>query len=392
MPIEHDNTGITIQNLTEILDEREAYLQTDDGFGSDFVIKGDSPTGNLQYADASREQELQELVQYLANQMNVETAEGVFLDYIAFRNFVTRQSATYTVIPITVTGTANLTVEAFKLTILDQNTDRLYVNRESFTIGTGGTIDVNFSCTDFGPVSASSTSTYVISTPVLGVTAIEYKSGGVTTVGSNTETDAEFRARRDLLLDLLATSTTSSIRSAVLEVSGVTHCSVTENDTMSTVDTIPAKAFEAVVLGGDDTEVAQAILSKKPAGIQAYGTTVESVTDADEDTFDIGFTRPSEVPIEMRITVKVTSSQPTEWEDAVKSAIVTQFESLYGPSNDIFAFNFYSILDSYSEIENVTQLEIQKVIDSALWNNTVAIGKREYGSLSVDDITITQTT
>lgn len=390
MPIEYNNNGIIIQNLTEILDERESSLQTDDGFSSDFNIRGDSAVGNLEYTDAVREQEIQELIQYLANQMNVETTEGVFLDYIASRNFITRESATYTVIPITVTGTANLTVEAFKLTIKDQNTDRLYVNRSSFTIGSDGTVDVDFSCTDFGSISANSGSTYIISTPVIGVTSIEYKSGGSTSVGSNTETDAEFRARRDLLLDLLATSTTSSIKSAVLNTSGVTHCSVTENDTMSAVDSIPAKSFETIVLGGDNTSIAQAILSKKPCGIQAYGTTNVSITDEDGDSFNIGFTRPSDIAIEMRTTVKVVSTQPVEWENAVKQAIVDKFNTLYGPNNDIFAFNFYCVLDSYDEIENVTQLEVQKVIDSNLWNNTVSIGKRERGTLSIDDITITQ--
>ena len=64
----------------------------------------------------------------------------------------------------------------------------------------------------------------------------------------------------------------ASIKANVSEVDGVSYLEVYENDTVSTVDTIPAKAFEVVVQGGTDTDIAQAILEKKPAGIQAYGT------------------------------------------------------------------------------------------------------------------------
>lgn len=390
MPIEYDENGITIQNLTEILDERENSLQSDELFGTDYIITGDSAVGNLQYADADRELALQELALYLASQMNVDTAEGVFLDYIAFRSFITRQPASYTTIPVTITGTANLTVEAFKLVIKDNSTDRLYTNRSSFTIGLSGTVDIIMSCTDLGPVTANSGSTYTVSTPVLGVTTALYKVGGETVVGSNVETDAEFRARRELSLDLLATSTKSSIKSAVSEVSGVTNVYVIENDTNATVDTVPAKAFEVVVMGGDNTEVAQAILSKKPAGIQAYGVITVDVEDEDGDTFNIGFTRPSEVALEMRITIDVESTQPTEWLNTVKQELVNKLNTLNNPNQNIYAFNYYSVLDDKTEVINVSQLQIQKEIDSNLWSDIVIIGKREFAILDVANIAITQ--
>ena len=59
MSITYDTTGISIQTLTEILDERENNLQS--FLGADFVISGDSAIGNLQAADSDREFDIQEL-------------------------------------------------------------------------------------------------------------------------------------------------------------------------------------------------------------------------------------------------------------------------------------------------------------------------------------------
>ncbi len=390
MTIIYDENGIIIQNLSEILDEREATLQS--VLGSDFIISGDSPIGNLQLSDADRELSIQELIAYVATQMNPDTAEGIWLDYICALNNVYRYAPTYTTIPITVSGTVGITVDAESLMVVDESTDRYYVNEEYFIIGSGGTYDTTFRCTDYGEVSASDSSTYSIKTPLTGIDDVEYTSGGTTTLGSDTETDSHLRARREEEIESSASSTLASIKAIVNDVSGVEFVQCYENDTSSTVDSIPAKAFEVVVLGGDDTDIAEAILSKKPAGIQAYGTTVESVTDDDGNSFNIGLTRPTEVPIEMRITMLLTEGQTSEWEDEVKASLVSQFTSYYDVGDDIYVYPLYGALNSYSEILNITNFEIQKVADSGLWGSSVIIGNREVGTLSVDDITFTQTT
>jgi hypothetical protein len=60
----------------------------------------------------------------------------------------------------------------------------------------------------------------------------------------------------------------------------------------------PGKSIEIVVQGGDDTAIAQAILASKDAGIQTYGNTGPiQVFDSNNDSFLIFFSRPTEVPI-----------------------------------------------------------------------------------------------
>lgn len=390
MTIQFDSTGIISQNLTEILNERESSLRT--FLGQDFVVSGDSIVGNIQLADADRELAIQELIVYLAIQMNPDTAEGIFLDFICALNNIYRLAPQYTTIPITVTGTAGVGVISGALTIVDETTDEYYTNSSAFTIGSGGTVDVAFQATSYGSILASSSSTYTIKTPLSGITAIAYTSGGSTSVGSYTETDSELRARREYLLDLVATSTKASIKSAVLNVTGVDFCQVYENDTAVTVDGIPTKAFETVVQGGADEDIALAILTKKATGIQAFGTTIEAVADEYGDSFNIGFTRATEVPIEARITLLVTSTQTTDWEDEVKQALVDKFIQLYTVGQDIYVYNLYCVLNSYAQIINTNVFEIEKEIDSSLWSNTVDILPREVATLIVDNIVITQVT
>jgi uncharacterized phage protein gp47/JayE len=65
----------------------------------------------------------------------------------------------------------------------------------------------------------------------------------------------------------------------------------------------PGKSFEIVVSGGDDQVIATTIFNSKPAGIQAYGNTNVTVQDVALNTYNIGFSRPSQVPIYVTISL-----------------------------------------------------------------------------------------
>ena len=126
MSITYDTNGLSIQTLTDILDEREANLQT--FLGSDFTISGDNAISNLQLADADREYDIQELLLYLATQLDPDEAEGVWLDFTCALNNITRYRPEKTIIPITITGTLGVSKIANEITIVDNTTDEYFVN------------------------------------------------------------------------------------------------------------------------------------------------------------------------------------------------------------------------------------------------------------------------
>lgn len=390
MGITYDTTGITIQTLSEILDERETNLQT--FLGTDFTISGDNAIANLQLADADREFDLQELLLYIAMQLDPDQAEGIWLDFICALNNIKRYSPEKTLIPLTITGTVNVSKSAGTIIVVDEDTDEYFTNVNAFTVGSGGTVNVSFQATSFGDISASSGHTYSLKTASSGISSVTWNGTGVYSIGRYAETDIELRARREFTVELSASSTLASIRANVSEVDGVSYLNIYENDTMSTVDTIPAKAFEVVVLGGTDIDIATAILEKKGAGIQAYGTDSETIVDENGNSFVIGFTRPTETPVELRITATVSSLQPETWETSLKQSLVQEFEKIYSVGDDIYTYNLYCILNNIPEIINISVFDVEKEVDSNNWATSLVIGKREVATISINNITITQNT
>lgn len=388
--ITYDTTGITIQTLSEILDEREANLQT--FLGTDFTISGDNAIANLQLADADREFDLQELLLYFAMQLDPDQAEGIWLDFICALNNIKRYSPEKTLIPLTITGTPNVSKNAGTIIVVDEDTDEYFTNVDAFIVGSGGTVNVSFQATSFGDISASSGHTYSLKTASSGISSVAWNTSGTYSIGRYAETDTELRSRREYTIELSATSTLASIKANVSEVEGVSYLNVYENDTSSTVDTIPSKAFEVVVLGGANTDIATAILEKKPVGIQAYGTTTETITDENDNSFNIGFTRPTETPVKLRITAKVSSLQSEAWETDIKQKLVEKFEEIYSVGDDIYTYNLYCVLNDIPEILNVSVFDVEKEIDSNNWAASLVIGNREVATISTANITITQNT
>lgn len=77
----------------------------------------------------------------------------------------------------------------------------------------------------------------------------------------------------------------------------------------------PGKSFEIVVNDNNgeasNTAIAQAILNSKPAGIETFGTTSQQVSDAFGNPYSIYFSRPTQVPIYITLSLQtdLTTSQ-----------------------------------------------------------------------------------
>lgn len=80
-----------------------------------------------------------------------------------------------------------------------------------------------------------------------------------------------------------------------------------QNNTTGSAITVafgrPGKSFEIVAAGGTNDAIAKAILGSGPAGIQPYGSTIVQELDAFGNIYNIGFSRPSQVPIYVSISL-----------------------------------------------------------------------------------------
>jgi uncharacterized phage protein gp47/JayE len=143
--------------------------------------------------------------------------------------------------------------------------------------------------------------------------AVNYASG---ITGRAMESDTELRmglgARQKQ-----STANEVAIQNEILKVSGVEYARVYSNRDIVEVDGRPPKSYEAVVVGGDEQAIAELIFEKGPAGIQAFGTIVKDVVDSEGFHWDIGFSRP----VNKYIWIKIDYSRNSE-EDFPMDAVL----------------------------------------------------------------------
>lgn len=182
-------------------------------------------------------------------------------------------------------------------------------------------IDVAAEATVTGPVQGYSGTITAIDTAVAGWAGVINLLDA--TPGNNVESDPDLRARRSNELGGQGVSALPALRAAILRVQGVTTCTVFENTTDATVDTLTPHSFECLVEGGLDASILQAIFDSKPLGIAPIGTTTGGVTDDAGVSHTMKFSRPTLVNVYVAIALtKDPAAYPTDGDVQCQEAIV----------------------------------------------------------------------
>jgi uncharacterized phage protein gp47/JayE len=141
--------------------------------------------------------------------------------------------------------------------------------------------------------------------------------------GRDEETEPQFRERYDKSVAKGGSSTIESIRAALLELPGVKDADVDENEDLNTNERgIPGKSIAPFVYGGDDVEIAQTIFSTKTGGIRSWGSIQIPVVDSMGKQHIIGFSRPIEVPVWVRITLTRNATYPADGDAQVRKEVI----------------------------------------------------------------------
>lgn len=173
--------------------------------------------------------------------------------------------------------------------------------------------------------------------------------------GRLVETDVELR--QDYIRKSYATSSTltDAIESYILQnVYNTSAARCFENDTDST-DSYgrPPHSIEVVVDGGDETQIARAILATKAGGIDTYGSIVTNVTGEYGDIITIRFSRPEIVYgwIKIELTPSETGVKD-DYAEAVRRIIIDNTDLSIG---DEFKSQQYiqSIYDEFTTLRFV---------------------------------------
>lgn len=390
MPIQYDSNGIIVQNITEILDEREEALKL--AMGEDFVIDKTTPIGNMELADANNELTIQELIGWLLpNQIDANTATGIFLDAICEKNRIYRKQPEYTKLIFKIIGTPNTQFNVGDITVSDSITDVYYNLDETCVIGEDGYTYAKFICDEYGENSPNTNSTLNILTPILGLddVVIDFENIDIT-IGKSTETDEELRVRREYSVEQTSMNTSGSINANLYSLDGVKHVRYFENDTETTDENgLPMKSFEFVVDGGSENEIADIIYYNKPIGTRSYGETNVIKRDEYDNTYNISFTKVKEVNIGMNIILNTKGPQSQNWKNEVAQSIKDTFDKVQDIGTDVKAYNYYVAITKFNEVADIPKLMfINLDTEEKSEVSIIDIGNKYIARLKLDDIHI----
>lgn len=298
-------------------------------FGQGIKLNPSSKWGQFLGILAERESSIWDLAQDVYTSRDPEQAQGAALEALCSLTGTGRAAATrstWTTNPPVLSGLPGTVVPAGKVASV-AGTGARFVLQADVTIGGGGTATGIFAAENAGAVPAPSGTLTVIETPVAGWTGITNPIDA--TLGSNADSDQALRQKRIAALAAAGSATVEAIASDVLNVPGVTAVFVFENSSGMPNDAgLPGNSVQVLVQGGDDAAVAAAIWHSKSAGIQTYGSTSITITDAAGNPQVVKFSRPTDLPIYLALTITVDAKKfPGTGEAQIKAALVTYAQS-----------------------------------------------------------------
>ncbi len=244
-----------------------------------------------------------------------------------------------------------------------------------------------FSAKNDGAIICPSGTLNIIVSPVLGLLCAT-NNEQARSLGRLRESDIEYRARRSGASAIIGQNVWQALKAKLADVRGVSSANVINNDTDKiSSEGLPPHSYQAVVEGGDDQEIAAVLWNNKPTGIPCVGSVkVSYYIEETKQFFDIYFSRPSGVPILVRIELIVTNNYPENGDFIVREAISKYGNSL-GINNNIIDQKFYgSIFASCSGIININ-LSLAKKSDS-IYKKEIKISKTEYATFSLNEIMV----
>ena len=331
-------TGVIVPDTSTILSDVQQEWR--DVFGQQLTVDPETPQGRIIEMIARQRTFTVQMAAALSNVLNLNKAYGFVLDDIGSLFQISRKSATYTRVVITMSGVVGTVIPVG--TELMSSDGYKFINDDEYTIGSNGSVDGVFRAEESGEIPAQYNTITNIITPVGGLESVINNASGE--IGSEQESDQEFRNRIKGSLNINSTSVLSAIKSAVANVEGVKQVIAYENTSstdyvLNTIFKVPAHGIGLIV---DYTEtdpdeepvaynIAEAIYKKKTLGagyIDAetaaaddYLVSVDYNDPNDSQDHTVVFAKPLSANIATTIAVQKKNYAGDDLEGDIKAAI-----------------------------------------------------------------------
>ncbi|EBD7239966.1 baseplate J/gp47 family protein [Salmonella enterica] len=314
--------GISAPDYQTILDTLTSYFQQI--YGSDAYLEPDSKDGQMVALVALAVHDANNTAIAVYNCFSPATGYGAALTSNVKINGIARKGATNSTVDLLLTGTAGTTIT--NGTVKDTN-NVIWRLPASVVIGVDGTVTVTAICSNSGAIAALAGTITTINTPTRGWTSVTNPAAA--TVGAPAETDAELRIRQGQSVAIPSITPFEGVDGAIANIAGVTRHKLYENDTGKTDGNgLPPHSISAIVDGGDVTEIARTIRGNKGQGVRTWGKTSVTVPDRYGNPHIISFSRPTDVPVYGKITLKVFAGYTSQIGVQIQQAVADYINRL----------------------------------------------------------------
>lgn len=324
------SAGFEAKRLADIVDDAEAQLAliVDPVSGQSLQPDLTSSDPAMQIAKVPLDglAAAWEMAQLVFEQFDPNKANLNSLRALVQLNGLTQQGQTASVVTLTFGGSPAALVPAGTL-VSDIGNTHQWATEADLVLDGAGMGSTSATCVDFGPVPAAAGTLTSIVTPAAGVLTVTNVLAAQ--LGRDAETLPQLRVRRERSTLAPSAGPVEAIYGNVANVPGVTYARVYQNNTLITDSRgIPPKSVAALVVGGDDVDIAMVLLARTGVSSGWAGTEAVTLYDTQNEPFVVRFSRPNPVPIYLAIEIEITdpSRFPANGLAAMKQAIIDYAE------------------------------------------------------------------
>lgn len=349
-------------------------------FGDDLYVEPDSQDGQLIAVFALALLDTYNALEEIYLGFSPSTATGENLSRVVKINGIRRKTGSHSTVDVRIVGVPGTTIING---VVRSAADNKWDLPPSVVIPASGEIIVTVTAQEKGAVAAAPGEVNEIATPTRGWQTVSNPAAAA--LGASAESDAELRQRQTYSVALPSRTIFAGTLGAVANVEGVQKYTGFENDSDETdTNGIPAHSIAVIVQGGDAQEIASAILHKKTPGCGTFGTTSETITDADGFTNMIRFSRPVSVALEAQIMITPESGYVSSIGNDIRAAVVEYIENL-AIGQAVSVSQLVSVAVRAGSYYDVSSVKIAKA-GQTLTASNIAMAFNELAALDIDDV------
>lgn len=365
-----------------------------EAFGQDLDVSPDTPQGALITAEVEARDAVARNNAEVANQINPDIASGVWLDAIWRLTGGYRRPATPSLLQgVQFGGQPGTLIPAGSEAVVADSGER-FATVADITLDGAGVATGTMQSVTPGRIACPVGALDTIATTVLGWETVNNPVAAI--VGTEEESDFASRQRRRNTLALQGISLSEAVTSRLYAVDGVRSLVFRENilPTSEVIDgiTLAPHSVYACVSGGEDADIAQALLETKTGGASWNGSVLVNVIDPfSGQTYPVRFERPTPVLLYIRVTVRAT---PLDAESLVRNAIINYANGLndgepgFAVGEDVSPFELAGAINQAEPRLFVMKVEISTDGGTTYTTNDAVIDITQVAAVTSNSISV----